>query len=158
MFLKQERKEGIALPAERQEISAPQPVSAAIPGQAEERQNILQPRMQSAQRSPPLFIKLDRYSEVVRNVQELQAYAMEVRRTVDMLAETEQRLNKVIGGAYKAMEGLDERLSLLTKRLAGEQQDMQNMPRAQKESEVTVYIKDVHGELDKIMDDLQKIR
>ncbi len=158
MLLKSERKEGIALPAENQQSVQQQMPLPPPPKREAERQIRLQPRSQAMRQSPPLFIKLEKYSDVVRNVQELQAYAAEMRRTVDMLVETEQRLHRGIEGAYNALEGLNDRLSTLTKRLAGEQQEGQKPMNVQKASELTGYVKDVHGELDKIMSDLENIR
>ena len=107
------------------------------------------------QGSPPVFIKIDKYIDIVRNLQKLKSYAMSLRDALDALADIEKELTTGISISHKALDDFNSIIALLDSKLlrvsaihdtdAGPSGDMDN------------YIKGIYEQMERIKAELKGI-
>ncbi len=122
-----------------------------MPEEAEE------PAMQSTTRlAPPLFIKIDKYEDVIKNVQELRSYALSLRDALDALADIEKELKVGMEIAHRALDRANAIISVLDSKLVRTDGiDIEGEIKAPKEIEG--YIKNVYGQIERLKDELRAI-
>lgn len=107
-----------------------------------------------AKNSPPLFIKINKYREVVRNIHDLKTHSLQMRDTMDALADIERELRKAIDMSNKALDRLNVTLSLLDSKLLRlrDTEEDADIPK-----QVESYIGDLNTRIERIKKDLSVI-
>lgn len=106
--------------------------------------------------APPLFIKVEKYEDVIKNVQELRSYALSIRDALDALADIEKELRVGMEIAHKALDRLNAIISSLdSKLLRTEGINIEGEARSPKE--VEGYIKNVYSQIERLKDELRAI-
>jgi len=127
--------------------------------------------------SPPLFIKIDKYREVLKNIRNLRSYILNLRDALDVLEDMQKELSNGIHIAQRTLDELNVILSSLDsfflKPQAVEHEDMDEREEAEEREEkaykpvhpeapapkqVEGYVKDVYGELEKLRSQLKTLR
>lgn len=106
--------------------------------------------------SPPVFIKIDKYADIVRNIQRLKSTAMNLRDALDALADIEKELTTGIAISHKALDEFNSTIAMLDSRFV-RATSMKEIESSESE-EIDGYIKGIYEQMDKIKDDLQDIR
>lgn len=101
----------------------------------------------------PLFIKLDRYKELLKEIQQLKSYALGLRDAMDALAGVEAELQEGIRIANKALDTFNTVLSLIDSTLMRNHGDTP----AKVPEEMEHYIKNVHSQIEKIRAELKSV-
>ncbi|MBI4020504.1 MAG: hypothetical protein HY367_04175 [Candidatus Aenigmarchaeota archaeon] len=106
-------------------------------------------------KSPPLFIKLDKYRDLVKDVAMLKSYALGLRDALDALADLQREMHEGVTVANKALDTFTAVISTLDSKLLKSDE----MAEAEVEipPEMDRYIKNVHDQIDKIRRDLKSI-
>jgi hypothetical protein len=106
--------------------------------------------------SPPVFIKIDKYSDIVKNLSRLKAYSMSLRDALDALADIEKELTTGISIAHKALDDFNTIISMLDSRLlrASSIKELE----ASGPEEMDKYIKGIYNQMDKIKEELKEIK
>jgi hypothetical protein len=105
--------------------------------------------------SPPVFIKVDKYTEIVRNLGRLKSYALSLRDALDALADIEKEITTGISIAHKALDDFNTTIAILDSKLlrASAIKDMTvNQP-----DDVDNYIKGIYDQMDKIKAELRSL-
>ena len=107
--------------------------------------------------SPPLFIKVDKYGEVVKNVQRLKSFALGLRDALDALADIEKELSTGLTIANRALDNFNSTISILDSKLlrvaaTGIDKTDVNIP-----DELDDYIKNVYEQMNKLKHELKTI-
>jgi hypothetical protein len=123
----------------------------------------LTPPFAPLKKSPPLFIKIDKYSDVVKNLQSLKSYALSLRDAIDALSDIENELKSGLSLTQKALDRFNTIISLLDSRLlrfqGGESEDVGPLKLTPKSSdEIDSYIKGMYEQMEKIRDELKTIK
>jgi hypothetical protein len=111
----------------------------------------------------PLFIKIDRYREVVHNIQQLRSFALTLRDALDSLAEIERQLHTGISISHKALDSFNNIISLLDAKLSHTHMEDQEVKEIEKEvatqtpQQIEVYVRNINQEMQKLKKDLQSI-
>jgi hypothetical protein len=102
--------------------------------------------------SPPVFIKIDKYSDVVRNLQRLKTYALSLRDALDALSDIEKEITTGISLAHKALDDFNSTIAVLDSKLlrASAIEDMD----VDKPEDVDRYIKGIYEQMEKIKAEL----
>ena len=121
--------------------------------------------------SPPLFIKVDKYREVLRNMRNLRSYILNLRDALDVLEDIQKELSNGVHVAQKTVDELNIILSSLDsfflKPHVMEQEEREEEteeeeyrprhPEAPAPREVEGYVRNVYGELEKLRNQLKSI-
>lgn len=118
--------------------------------------------------SPPLFIKIEKYREVVRHLVEVKTYMLNLRDALDVIADVNREIENGIDIARKTLDELNvtvtnldsfivrpESIEDITESFEGEGGE-----RGQsyaKSRELEGYVKDVYGQLEKLKGQLKNI-
>jgi hypothetical protein len=106
------------------------------------------------QKTPPLFIKVDRYKDIIKNIQELKSYALGLRDALDALADIEKELKTGLELTNKALDRFNTIISLLDAKLLKfhEGGDEARVP-----GEMDEYVKNLYDQMEKIRHELRTI-
>lgn len=133
----------------------PKPMPAKPVRQREpdyEEEEAYEPRKSS---SPPLFIKIDKYRELVSEIQRLKSYALGLRDALDTLAEVEIELKQGMDIANKALDTFNSIITALDSKLLrvqGMEPEETGIP-----PEMEDYIKGVQEQIERIRQELKTI-
>ncbi len=105
--------------------------------------------------SPPLFIKVDKYTELVKDIQKLKSISLALRDALDALSDVEKELVSGISLAHKTLDDFNQLLSNLDSKLL-RVHTLEETPIDTKE--VDEYIKNVYNQIEKIKQELKMIK
>ncbi len=105
--------------------------------------------------SPPLFIKIDKYRDVLKNVQELKSFSVGLRDAMDALAEVEHELKVGMDIANKALDRFNTLLSMLDSKLM--RIDGMEETEVQTPKEIDDYVKGLYDQIERIKHELRTI-
>ncbi|NIO20657.1 MAG: hypothetical protein GTN76_07940 [Candidatus Aenigmarchaeota archaeon] len=125
----------------------------------------------SPEGSPPLFIKVDKYRDVIRNMRNLRSYILNLRDALDVLEDIQKELANGVHIAQKTLDELNVILSSLDsfflKPNIVEHEEREEKieheeyrprhPEAPAPREVEGYVRDVYGELERLRNQLRSI-
>ncbi len=144
--------EGIALPGEDLDMEEDLELAEEAPKISEKPPEAAKPGS-----APPLFIKVDKYEDVIRNIQELRSYTLSLRDALDALADIEKEMKVGMELAHKSLDRVNAIISMLdSKLLRTEGIRLEGEIRAPKE--VEGYIKNVYSQIEKLKSELQAIQ
>jgi len=120
--------------------------------------------------SPPLFIKVDKYREVLRNIRNLRSYILNLRDALDVLEDMQKELANGVHVAQRTVDELNIILSSLDSFFLKphvveheeREEEMEEVykprhPEAPAPKEVEGYVRNVYGELEKLRNQLKSI-
>jgi hypothetical protein len=113
------------------------------------------PRAPPKPAAPPLFIKIDKYRDVLKNVQELKSYSVGLRDAMDALADVEHELKVGMDIANKALDRFNTLLSLLDSKLI--RIDGVEPSDVQTPKEIDDYVKGLYDQIERIKHELRTI-
>lgn len=105
--------------------------------------------------SPPLFIKIDKYRELVQNIKELRSNALNLRDTLDALNDIEKELKNGISITQNSLDRFNTILTTLDSKLlrVGAEEDIVQVPR-----DMDNYVKNMYDHVERIKHDLKTIK
>jgi hypothetical protein len=107
--------------------------------------------------SPPLFIKIDKYSEVVKNMHKLKSYSLGLRDALDALADIEKELSTGLTIANRALDNFNTIISLLDAKLLRMSGVDVGMRKEDVPEELDDYIRQVYNQMEKVKHELKTI-
>ena len=121
------------------------------------------PSRQPSSKSPPLFIKVDKYRNIIKNIRDLKSHVLNLRDAIDVLEEMHKETMNGIEIAHKALDELNMIIANLDSfflRPHGIEHHMEEeMPEPGRMSsgEVEGYVRDVSTQLEKLRAQLRAI-
>jgi hypothetical protein len=122
----------------------------------------------SSAQSPPLFIKVDKYRDIVKGIRELRSYILNLRDTLDVLNDMQREVTNGIQIAHKSLDELNTIVSNLDSffmkpqsSMGGKIQEYTQEDIEDDEEEPTEMrssMKDVYGQLEKLRAQLRAIQ
>ena len=113
--------------------------------------------------TPPLFIKVEKYREVIQSIQQLRSYALSLRDARDALSDIEKELATGLEITHRALDKFNNVLSLLDVKLSKahfkgkEIEDIKREIKTQGAGEIEDYVKNLYNQMEKIRDELKTI-
>jgi hypothetical protein len=106
---------------------------------------------------PPLFIKIDKYKDIVQNLQRLKSYALSLRDALDALDDIEKELKTGIQITQKALDDFNAIIAVMDAKLirltGGDEGEIEG----EVPEHMDDYIKGVYDQIAKIRDELRTI-
>jgi hypothetical protein len=159
-FLSRETKESAKLPVPR----APEPDSE----ENEETQELAPPaprkelkpqkQIDMPEGTPPLFIKIDKYGEIVRNMQRLKSFSLGLRDALDALSDIEKELNTGLTIANRALDNFNTTISMMDTKLLRIAGTNETDRESDVPDELDDYIKNVYEQMTKLKHELKTIQ
>jgi len=179
-FLKMRSKEVKELQPETQDIASDENIQAPIqagddkygpPSKLPEIKRALPrpaPRVASSG-SPPLFIKVDKYREIVKGIRELRSYILNLKDTLDVLSDMQREVGNGVQIAHKSLDELNSLVSDLDsffmkpQAMSGGRVQEYDADDIEEEAdthanEIRSSMKDVYGQLEKLRSQLRSIQ
>ncbi len=105
--------------------------------------------------SPPVFIKIDKYTDIIKNLQKLKTYSLSLRDALDAMSDIEKELTTGISISNKALDDFNTIIAVLDSKLlrANAIDDFD----AGAPDDVERYIKGIYEQMDKIKTELKDI-
>jgi len=142
----------------------------SVPPEAESR---LQPEPKpmptpvlSSAGSPPLFVKIDKYTDIQTHLQELRTHSGNMKRTLDRLTESQKKLQLGLSMSYNTLDRINQTLQFLDSKFSGRviktpasrdpYQPVTSMHSASDE-ELESYLKDINKQVTKIKSELDDV-
>jgi len=105
--------------------------------------------------SPPLFVKVEKYRNIVDNIQKLKSYSLGLRDALDALADIEKELQNGISVLNRALDNFNSIIGLLDAkllRIQGIEKSTVETPK-----EMDEYVKGVYDQVERIKKDLKSM-
>lgn len=106
---------------------------------------------------PPLFIKIDKYKELVQNLQRLKSYALSLRDALDALNDIEKELKTGIELTQRALDDFNAIIAVLDSKLIRLSGGDEGEFEGEVPEHMDDYIKGVYDQISKIRDELRTI-
>jgi hypothetical protein len=105
--------------------------------------------------SPPLFIKIDKYRELVKHIKDLRSNALNLRDALDAITDIEKELRNGIAITQGSLDRFNSIITSLDSRLlkVGAEEDIIEVPR-----DMDNYVKDLYDHVERIKHDLKTIK
>ncbi len=114
--------------------------------------------------SPPLFIKVERYTEVLDYIQKLRSHALSLRDALNALNEIQKEIETGLGTSQKALDSFNSILGLLYEKLSQRRSPREKRPepkpmpaKPRTPQEVETYAKNLFNELERLKSNLKSI-
>ena len=108
--------------------------------------------------SPPLFIKVDRYRDIIKNIRDLKSHLLNLRDALDVLEDMQKEVANGIEIAHKTLDELNTLISHLDSFFLRPQGIETHMEREEGSAEeVGNYVRDVYTQLEKLRSQLRAI-
>jgi hypothetical protein len=104
--------------------------------------------------SPPLFVKLDKYSDIVKNLNKLKSFSLAMRDALDAVSDIEKELTSGISLAHKALDEFNNAIANLDSKVLR----VHGADTAADTKEIDDYIKNVYGQMERIKKELGSIK
>ena len=109
--------------------------------------------------SPPLFIKMERYNELLESVQKLRSYALGLRDALDALAEVSKEFKAGMDIANKSLDKINILMSSIDMKLMGTSRagpGGQVTP-VKPPVEVEMHVKGIYEQIERLKSELKAI-
>ena len=134
---------------EREGFTLPQ-----IPLPVQPKARAIVPPPSKGQKGPPLFIKIDKYREVVNNLSKLKTYSLSLRDSLDALSEIEKELQRGLSLSNRALDNFNTIIASLDSKIS-------RLPPSDVDEgvmdETSEYVKSLHDQVERIRSDLKGI-
>lgn len=108
-----------------------------------------------AGKSPPLFIKIDKYRDVVNSLYKLKSYSLGLRDALDALADIEKELQKGLSITHQALDNFNTTIASLDSKITRiSPQEVNSSP---VEDEMEDYVKELHDQMERIRQELKSV-
>jgi len=110
---------------------------------------------QLSKETPPLFIKIDKYRELVQNIKDLRSHALSLRDALDALTDIEKEFRNGISITQNSLDNFNNVITILDSKLlrVGAEEEVIEVPK-----EMDDYVKDLYDHVERIKHDLKTIK
>ncbi|MBI4021661.1 MAG: hypothetical protein HY369_05445 [Candidatus Aenigmarchaeota archaeon] len=107
-------------------------------------------------KGPPLFIKLEKYQDVVNTLHKMKTFSLSLRDALDALADVERELRNGIGVTHKALDAFNASIASLDAKISRLPPEVEMDPAQRAEiDELDDYVKGLHDQVEKIRNELK---
>jgi hypothetical protein len=109
--------------------------------------------------SPPVFVKIDRYRELLEDVQKMRSYSLGLRDALDAMAELEKEFKTAMSITNKVLDKLNILISSLDMKLLkkpGETPE-ESMSSIKPPPEIEGYVKNIYEQIERLKGELQSL-
>lgn len=109
-----------------------------------------------AGRGPPVFIKLEKYREVVDQLHSLKTFALSLRDALDALSDIEKELSQGISLTHRALDKFNSTIAALDSKIT--RLPPSDLEEAEPEArELRGFVEELNEKRQRLRDDLQRL-
>jgi hypothetical protein len=108
--------------------------------------------------SPPVFVKIERYRELLEDVQKLRSYSLGLRDALDAMAEIEKEFKTAMSLTNKVLDKVNILISSLDMKLLQKSgPGMDALEPIKPPEDVENYVRGIYEQIDKLKAELQTL-
>lgn len=113
--------------------------------------------------SPPLFIKVEKYRDVIQNLEKLRSYSLSLRDALDALSDLEKELQTGLAVCHRALDNFNNIISMLDAKLSRAQikerelETVETEMRVETPREIEEFVSGLHKQMERIKQDLRTV-
>jgi hypothetical protein len=109
-------------------------------------------KFSEAEETSPVFIKIEKYTEIVKSLHDLKSYALGLRDALDALADVEKEIRNGLDISQRALDRFNQAIAVLDSKLVKLKgaDSAPDMP-----EEIDGYIKGLYGQVEKLKQELR---
>ncbi len=108
--------------------------------------------------SPPVFVKIERYKELLEDVQKLRSYSLGLRDALDAMAEIEKEFKTAMSLTNKVLDKVNIIISSLDMKLLQKTgPSLDTSSPIKPPEEVENYVRGIYEQIEKLKSELQSI-
>jgi hypothetical protein len=115
--------------------------------------NVSRPKMKSV----PVFIKIERYKELLDDVQKLRSYSLGLRDAIDAMAEIEKEFKTAMTITNKVLDKVNILLSSIDMKLLRRSAETAEEDMPQPPEEIESYVKGIYEQIERLKGELQSM-
>lgn len=136
-------------PSEPREISIPDTPRPAVSVRPKPVQKMA---AEEEETSAPVFIKIDKYKDIIKSLQDLKSYSLGLRDALDAVGEMEKEIRNGLDISQKALDRFNQSIAVLDAKLL----KLQGAPGpANVPEDVDEYIKNLYNQVEKLRHELR---
>ena len=113
-------------------------------------------------KNPPLFVKVEKYKDLMQSVKKLKSYSISLRDAIDALTDIEKELQAGLSITHKALDAFNTIISVLDAKLssahsAGDIHIEEAKSEVKPPKEIENYVKSLYEQIERIRSELKSI-
>lgn len=110
-------------------------------------------------KSPPLFVKIDKYRDIVQNIQKLKSYSLGLRDALEALTDIESELKTGLSITQKALDNFNTIISMLDAKLLRIEglEDLAKTNLSER-GEIDHYLNNLYEQIERIKHELRAVK
>ena len=114
------------------------------------------PETEVKSKIPPLFVKLEKYNEIIANIKTLKSYVLALRDALDALNDMEKELKRGFEVIQRAVDKINMVVANLDEKLL-KLEGIERKISVEPSKEIENYIKSLYEETEKIKEELKSL-
>ncbi len=114
------------------------------------------PETEVKSKTPPLFVKLEKYNEIIANIKTLKSYVLALRDALDALNDMEKELKRGFEVIQRAVDKINMVVANLDEKLL-KLEGIERKISVEPSKEIENYIKSLYEETEKIKEELKSL-
>ncbi len=107
--------------------------------------------------SPPVFVKLERYKEILDDVQKLRSYSLGLRDAIDAMADIEKELKTAMTLINKVLDKVNILISAVDSKLLQKAGPSSALSTIKPPEDVESYVKGIYDQIEKLKGELKTL-
>lgn len=107
--------------------------------------------------SPPVFVKVERYRELLEDLQQLRSYSLGLRDALDAMSELEKEFKTAMGITHKVLDKLNIIISSLDMKLLRKQDESGGESSIRPPPEIEEYVKGIYEQIERLKTELHSL-
>ncbi len=107
--------------------------------------------------SPPVFVKLDRYKEILDDVQKLRSYALGLRDAIDAMADIEKEFKTAMTLTNKVLDKVNILISSVDSKLLQKAGPSSDLSTIKPPEDVESYVKGIYDQIEKLKGEMKTL-
>ncbi|UCD03376.1 MAG: hypothetical protein JSV63_01950 [Candidatus Aenigmatarchaeota archaeon] len=100
--------------------------------------------------SPPVFVKLDRFRDLLEDIQKLRSYSLGLRDAIDAMAEIEKEFKTAMGLTHKVLDKVNILISSIDAKLLQKTGPSSLLATIKPPEDVDKYVKGISDQIEKL--------
>jgi len=107
--------------------------------------------------SPPVFVKLERYKEILQDIQKLKSYTLGLRDALDAMADIEKEFKTAMNLSDKVLDKVNILISSLDMKMLQKSGPLTALTPIKPPTDIENYVKGIYEQIERLKTELQSL-
>jgi Mg2+ and Co2+ transporter CorA len=107
--------------------------------------------------SPPVFVKIDRYKDLLEDIQKLRSYSLGLRDAIDAMADIEKEFKTAMNLTNKVLDKVNILVSSIDMKLLQKHGSSAVLSTIKPPEDVENYVKGIYDQIEKLKTELKSL-